>query len=517
MNKMRRRLTVWVSCVAMTIAGRAVAADDLADCLASQERSCLVRLATDAAAAVVDPWAQVSGFMSLALRLFETGDGGGAHTAMASAIAADARRLGLIDRDDARLALAWAYSRIGDFAAALAQAEAIANSRNRAIVSGVIVAGAVEMGDLVLAESLLGRLDPEWAADVQYQLARAYGEQDDWLRATAFARAIRPDWRGNLVAWMVRHLSDLGRTHEAIRLALDLADGRELDAAMAEAVVSMAARGFLGDAQILAEAIQYVGARDTAFAAMALAYATSQSLDAAAKAAAEVRVPSARRALGADLAGLQARRGDVDGALALAASAQDPDERAQRYGAIALVQTAGGDITGALATAARIEDHGDRSILVGDLAAARLNAGDFDAARAVLDSLTGSAAFARSLYLTVLRDAVVGYARAGDPDRAITLAQGVENSFDRTWLFLRVAAAISTSAPADARRFLSLAEWGLLGPTEGYDRDNLVRQLAVEFAGLGDTSHAATLLNGMNPETRLKALLNLIPPVRNPG
>ncbi len=442
---------VAVFAAAMTASAHA---DPLADCIRLAERTCLVQSAVSTAQATNDPLTRVRRLVDLAVRLADIGE----RDRVGDLVAAAARAVEVTDaasRDEARLQLAVGLLAARDFDGALAQAASAAAFAELAL--GLIVAEAAA-NDRAFAEAALPRLASGEQSHVRSVLAQAYAADGDAVRAKAFAAAIPSPARGELVAQIVKLIADKGRTHDAMTLAWDVADGVEVHFAMAAAVTSMAERDIFADGHALADLIINRPAQDVAFAALARAHA---------------------------------RAGDFDAALETA-SRIDVVRRARTMTAIAVARATRGDVAGAL-QAARAMNENERALALADIAEGLLAAGDTAGAKVVLAELGDT--------VGLVPRAVVAWARAGDAPRAIALSERIGDPTTRASVLLDAAEA----ARPVARPVLEEAERVPLAPLSAS-----TRRAAIAWARLGEGDIAADRLSKLSEDGRYLALLTLI-------
>jgi hypothetical protein len=442
--------------LALLTAAPAVAQEPaaLAACLRVSERACLLRIATALAEAVVDPRERTQRLADLTARLAELGEPEPIPALIAGAAQAAAAVTDPAARDDARLALALRRLAARHFDAALAE---VATLPFADMLMGMVVVEAANQ-DRAFAERALPQLSPPEQARVRGVLALAYAADGDAARAKALAEAVLAAERGELVAQIVKIIADKARTHAAMTLAWDISDGIELHFAMAAAVVSMAERTIFGDGQALVDVIPHKPAQDVGLAALARAHA---------------------------------RAGDLDAAMATAERI-DVVRRAPTLTAIAAAQAASGDVAGALQAARRMNEN-SRVLTLAAVAKALLDAGNSTGARAALNELGTETA--------MLPSSVAGWARAGDPARAIALAQAIENATTRAGALLDAVEA----APAASRSLLEAAEAIPLTANSEF-----TRRAAVAWAPAGAADVAAMRMTALSERARFLALLTLL-------
>ncbi len=488
--------------VLLAVAPAAARAQDLlGTCLGTLAPVCLAQLARDSAQAQPDPNDAMLGLAYLGYVQARGGDRAGATVSLDAAARAAESIKDAVERDFARTWVAPMYAAAGDMAAALALADAIGAARDRDDALAAIVGQAIERGDIAGAEGVVARARAGELAAARVALGGAYAARGEFERAAAVARGLTADQRGALLADLAKHMADANRTHEAIKLALELADGPELDAAMAALVASMAERLVLGDARVVAAALTAPGPRDTAFAALAAAEAGTGDFTGAVADAGRVVDQVGRLRAREAVAQARAQSGDVTGAVAFALTEDYAQYRAILLGAVAKVQAEAGNVANALVTVARIDVVLDRNRLIADLGKARLDAGDKAGARRCLELLTAGAPFADA--------AVVGFARLGEHERARDIAASLPDGIVRAWALLDAARAVK--APDAARTYLGLAVVELERDPNAYGRDDAARVLAVQWARAGDAAQAAALIAGLSASGRVMVFTDLLP------
>lgn len=490
------------------------AADALDDCLAQRRpQACIVDLTLAEALAKTDPMDRVAGLTKLAGVLAAAGE----YSQPLQVLELAGKAMGEItDADlieEARFALVEARAKVGDFDGAFAELERIEDPARRQFALSTIAVTAGEAADLDVLQRLLPTLEDQLADEVKEDIAEYFHQQKNWDRLIEVTGTL-VFWTPDLARWVLADLVSVNRFPDALHLyelvplplkdfgARGLVDGflqvRNFGTARQVALTIANRSQYHSDAALadIVEAAAAAGDRALADSLIAAIVDGETKGDALVK-----------------LASALAERGETDAALAVAqaATTNPPPMRTpaamQRlprlvYAAIAHAQARRGKVADALATLQKIDERTERDAALEQIANTRAGARDYAGALLALNELTANAPPTNP---TVLRDTVRDFALAGEPARAVALAQALPDPTDRVATLIRAAEAV-TARPDVARPILDAAARGV-DAIPAARREVPVARIAVLRGRAGDGASAAAALRGVREDRRTDALL----------
>lgn len=511
---MHGRALIAASVALIAFTALPVAADALDDCLAQRRpQNCIVELTLAEALAKADPMDRVAGLTKLASVLAAAGE----YSQPVRMLELADKALGEIaDADvieEARFALVEARAKVGDFDGAFAELDRIEDPARRQFALSTIAVTAGELAELDVLERLLPTLEDQLADEVKEDIAEYFHQQKNWDRLIEITSTL-VFWTPDLARWVLADLVSVNRFPDALHLyelvpialkdfgARGLVDGflqvRNFGTARQIALTIANRSQYHSDAALadIAEAAASAGDRALADSIIAAIVDGETKGDALVK-----------------LASALAERGETDAALAVAqaAAANPPPMRSpvamQRlprlvYASIAQAQARRGNVADALATIRKIDERTERDAALEQIANTRAGARDYAGALLALNELTAASAPTNP---TVLRDTVRDFALAGEPARAVALAQALPDVTDRVATLTRAAEAV-TGRPEVAHAILDAAAQGVEA-IPALRREVPVARIAVMRGRAGDGAGAAAGLRGVREGRRTDALL----------
>ena len=346
-------------------------------------------------------------------------------------------------RSEALSVIAAAIAVHGDRGRVLTRNQMIDTSGRRNETISVIAAAIAVHGDIDYALTITQSIDNP----VQYILAIAFianiltilDKPEHVLgildRALFIAQSIdNPEQRdkamGAIAAVIVTH----GDIDRALSIAQSIDNVWQRDSSLAEIAVVIATHGDIDRALSIAQSIDPPKGHTLTLAAIAVAIATHGNIDRALSITQSIEHTKERAETMSSVAVAAATHGDIDRAVIIAQSINSW-QYSETMSSVAVAAATHGDINRALSITQSIESTKERAETMSRIAEVAVTYGQHEQALAILNmalsSITQSVNEAWQQRDEAIKAIAVAIATNGDIDRALTIAQSIDNIWER--------------------------------------------------------------------------------------